>query len=121
MPIPEDFSPTEEMISAAMEKHRITRAEVLFRSEVFVDWAISKGHRYADWNATWRNMHTWSRWTNTLSGQPTNKNGNSNGTYSGKRTAREMVAEARRRLDLEKAGMDPSTDIIEATYQEERQ
>jgi hypothetical protein len=47
-PLPEDFDPPREISEAAGLDH--DRAVSAFK-----DWAVSKGHTYADWNATYRN------------------------------------------------------------------
>ena len=46
--LPEDFDPPREISEAAGLDH--DRAVSAFK-----DWAVSKGHTYADWNATYRN------------------------------------------------------------------
>jgi len=55
-PLSENFAPTEEMIVAAMEKHRLTRQAVEAKTERMRNWALGNGELKADWNATWRNF-----------------------------------------------------------------
>jgi hypothetical protein len=47
-PLPEDFDPPREISEAAGLDHE--KAVI-----AFTDWAVSKGHTYADWIATYRN------------------------------------------------------------------
>ena len=47
-PLPDDFDPPREISEAAgLDHDRAVSA--------FTDWAVSKGHTYADWTATYRN------------------------------------------------------------------
>jgi len=53
--LPEDFAPSEQMITDTMAKHGFTRSEVEANHEEFVAWAINDKIKQRSWKQAWLN------------------------------------------------------------------
>lgn len=54
-PLPDTFTVTEEMLTWARDKVPVAFGNVVLETEKFKAWHTSKGNKFKDWPAAWRN------------------------------------------------------------------